>query len=60
MKEAGLENSPEVADVKRMEAQGLLNEAGKAEMLKAEEGVADAEKWAAAFETLPMCVSRYA
>ena len=36
-----------------------LSAADEAAMLKADEDVAEAEKWAAAFETLPICVSKY-
>ena len=58
-KDMGLEEPPELADVKVLKRDGLLSAADEAAMLKADEDVAEAEKWAAAFETLPICVSKY-
>ena len=58
-KNMGLEEPPELADVKVLKRDGLLSAADEAELERAAETVKDAQGWAAAYQTLSTCVLRY-
>lgn len=60
LKDMGLEDSPEIADVKQLDKAGLLSEANKQAIERADEEAAKYDGWATAYDTLQTCVLRFA
>lgn len=58
LKDMGLEEPVELADIAIMKRDGLLTSADEAALLRADEVVQKADGWATAYETLASCVMR--